>query len=369
MTQLAIPPHHRADRLDPAPGLAAALRPRSSRLVLGLDLTSLGVSTTPWTPTADEPRAEIDQQRVAELVRLAELAELDFVAFDEDFALAPGLKRTNASRLDAARVACRLAPMTSTVGLVATIDTSYLDPLHVATAVATLDAKSGGRAAWQVGTSQARLIGDTDEVWERLGREIRTAVPGAGSRRRTADDVRSRPAVVIRASSPASLAVAGAYADVVRIEAPDAQAARALREGVRAAAGAAGRDPDDVRVLVDAVTLISPDAAAARARLDILGDLHVGEPPWRRTLCHLGNADQLADLVEAWFSDGVVDGFTMIPGSLPHDAGALAGHVLPVLQERGIVRAGDKPRDAVQAAGDRRPEEAQAAGAEQPGAC
>ena len=63
------------------------------------------------------------------------------------------------------------------VGLVATIDTSYLDPLHVATAVTTLGAKSGGRAAWQVGISQARLIGDTAEVWDRLGREIRTAVP------------------------------------------------------------------------------------------------------------------------------------------------------------------------------------------------
>ena len=84
---------------------------------------------------------------------------------------------------------------------------------------------------------------------------------------------------MIRASSPASVAVAGAYADVVRIEASDAQAARALREAVRAAATTAGRDPDDVRVLVDAVVLISPDAAAARARLDILGDLHAGEPP------------------------------------------------------------------------------------------
>lgn len=341
MTELAVPPHQSADHLDPAPDLAATRRPRTSRLTLGLDLTMLGVSSTPWTPTSDEPRSEIDQQRVTELVRLAERAGLDFVAFDEDFALAPGVKRTNASRLDAARVACRLAPVTSTVGLVATIDTSYLDPLHVATAVSTLDAKSGGRAAWQVGTSQARLIGDTEEVWDRLGREIRTAVPGAGAQpvRGTEQGASTRPVVVIRAGSPASVAVAGAYADVVRIEALDAQAARALRDGVRAAAVAAGRDPDHVRVLVDAVVLVSPDAASARARLDILGDLRAGEPPWRRTLSHLGNAGQLAELVEAWFCDRVVDGFTLIPGSVPHDVAALTGDVLPVLHDRGLARA------------------------------
>lgn len=338
MTEIAVTPHHPVAHLDPAPGLVVTSRPRTRALTLGLDLTALGVSSTPWTPNADEPRAEIDQQRVVELVRVAERVALDFVAFDEDFALAPGVKRTNASRLDAARVACRLAPVTSGVGLVATIDTSYLDPLHVATAVTTLDAKSGGRAAWQVGTSQARLIGETEEVWDRIGREIRTAVPGTPSESggRKAHRQGERPAVVIRAGSPASIAVAGAYADVVRIEALDAQAARALREGVRAAAAAAGRDPDDVRVLVDAVVVISPDAAAARARLDILADLHAGEPAWRRTLSHLGNAGQLADLVEAWFSDRVVDGFTLIPGSLPHDVAALAVDVVPVLQDRGL---------------------------------
>lgn len=334
MTELLVPPHHPDTRLDDGSPLVDPVPPAGAGLLtLGLDLTALGVSPAPWTAGSDEPRAEVDQQRITDLVLHAERAGLDFVAFDEDFALAPSVRRSTASRLDAARIACRLAPLTSRIGLVATLDTSYLDPVHVATAISTLHAKSGGRASWQVGASQARLLGDSPDVWDRLAREVRTAVGGPG------DDRTNRPGVVIRASSPHAVAVAGAHADVVRVEALDAQHARELRAAVRAGAAAAGRDPDSVRVLADAVVLVSPDAAAARARLDILADLSAGEPAWRRTLSHLGNAGQLADLVEAWFTEGIVDGFALLPGSLPHDLRALVGDVLPLLDERGLARS------------------------------
>lgn len=336
MAELLVPPHHPDARLDDGPSFVDPVPPAGAGLLtLGLDLTALGVSPAPSTAASDEPRTEVDQQRITDLVLRAERAGLDFVAFDEEFALVPCVRRSTASRLDAARIACRLAPLTSHVGLVATLDTSYLDPVHVATAISTLHAKSGGRAAWQVGTSQARMLGDSPDVWDRLAREVRTAVGGPAG-----DDRASRPGVVIRASSPHAVAVAGAHADVVRVEALDAQHARELRAAVRAAAAAAGRDPDSVRVLADAVVLVSPDAAAARARLDILADLSAGEPAWRRTLSHLGNAGQLADLVEAWFTEGIVDGFTLLPGSLPHDVRALVGDVLPLLDERGLARSG-----------------------------
>ena len=337
MTELLTPPE--LSSLDSPRDLGAAAtlespdRDRTGNLSLGLDLSALGVAPYSWAASPEEPGGELDQRRVAELVRLAQDATLDFVAFDEAFALVPGVARTAASRLDAARVACRLASVTSGIGLVATLDTSYLDPVHVATALSTLNEKSGGRAAWQVGTAQARLLGDTEQVWRRLGREVETVVPGARGTGRS-----GRPAVVVRAASPASTAFAGAHADVVRIEATDAEQARVLRDEVRTAAAEAGRDPGEVRVLVDAVVLVGPDAASARARLDILGDLAQGEPPWRRTLSHLGNAEQLAELIHAWYANRVADGFTLIPGSLPHDARALASEVVPLLRERELVR-------------------------------
>jgi alkanesulfonate monooxygenase SsuD/methylene tetrahydromethanopterin reductase-like flavin-dependent oxidoreductase (luciferase family) len=316
--------------IHPTPHLLGSSRARTSSLALGLDLTATGTASHRHGP-ANEPPAEIDLVPVAHLARTAEHAGFDFVAFDEDFALAPAPRRTAASRLDAARVASRLAAKTSRIGLVATLDTSYLDPGHIATAIGTLHTRTGGRASWQVGTSQARRLGDTPEVWSRLQRDVERVVGGP---RREGDD---GPSVVVRVQSPFGAAVAGAVADIVRVEALEADHARALRSAVRTAAAAAGRNPDSVRVLVDAVVLLSSDLAAARARLDILSDLASQEPAWRRTLSHLGNPEQFADLLEAWFSDRIADGFVLIPGSAVHDVRSLVTDVLPVLVGRGLL--------------------------------
>lgn len=333
MTELLVP-------VDPAAAFARAGSPRTSALSLGIDLTAVGVHHTAWPVASDEPRSEIDLTRVTELVQAAEGGAVDFVAFGDDFTLAPAPTRTTASRLDAARVACRLAPVTSRVGLVATLDTSYLDPVHISTAIATLHTKSQGRAAWQVGAAQARALGHTAEVWDRLGREVRRVVaawPVGSAAVGPWSGRAERPAVVIRVDSDAAAVAAGTSADVARIEALDAAQARALRAEIRAAAEAAGRDPDAVRVLADVVAIISRDAASARVRRDILSDLSPGEPAWNRTLSHLGSSNQLADLLEAWFSDRVVDGFTVVPGSLPHDVRVFVGDVLPALAERGLI--------------------------------
>lgn len=344
MTELLVPSDRRRTAAPSTAILAAVVRPAAQALTLGLDLTSVGASPSPWAPTGDDARAEIDVQRVIDLARLAERGGLDFVAFDDELALAYAPVRTTASRLDAARVACRVAPATTRVGLVATLDTSYLDPVHVATAIQTLHEKSGGRAGWQVGASQARLLGATEEVWARLAREIGSVIAARRARPDDADGAARAhagppPAVVVRADSAPAARVAGRLADVARIEALDAQSARSLRQQVRRAAAEAGRNSDDVRVLIDLVAVISPDAASARARRDLLGDLSASEPAWVRTLSHLGSSQQLADLVEAWVSEEVVDGFTVLPGSLPHDLRALVGEVVPSLQERGLLGA------------------------------
>lgn len=328
MTDLLVP-------VDPAAALAASGSSRTSRLTVGLDLTALGIHQQPRQGWADDPRAQVDLGRVAEIAALADRDDVAFIAFDDTFTLSPSPTRTSASRLDAARVACRLAPVTSRAGLVATIDPGFLDPVHVATAIGTLHERSRGRGGWQVGTAPARSLGNPAEAWQRLGTDVRRVIRAWGDGSAHADT--ARPRVVVRVDSAPAAAAAGTFADVARIEARDAAEARALRSDVRRAASAAGRDPDGVRVLVDVVAIISRDAASARVRRDILADITPGEPPWRRTLSHLGTAGQFADLLEAWFTDRVVDGFTVIPGSLPHDVRALVGEVLPSLGERGLV--------------------------------
>jgi alkanesulfonate monooxygenase len=56
-------------------------------------------------------------------------------------------------RMDPVTILSALSMMTSKLGLVATISTSYTEPFNVARAVASLDHISGGRAGWNIVTS------------------------------------------------------------------------------------------------------------------------------------------------------------------------------------------------------------------------
>jgi alkanesulfonate monooxygenase SsuD/methylene tetrahydromethanopterin reductase-like flavin-dependent oxidoreductase (luciferase family) len=96
--------------------------------------------------------------RAVDLVRRAERAGLDFVSLDDGFDPA-------SDRPDALLVMARVAPATTTIGLVATITTTHTEPFHVSKNVATLDLVSGGRAGWRVAVSTS------EEAARRFGRK------------------------------------------------------------------------------------------------------------------------------------------------------------------------------------------------------
>ena len=102
--------------------------------------------------------ALFEPDRLVELARIAERAGLDFVSLDDGFDPA-------ADRPDALLALARLAPATTSIGLVATITTTHTEPFHVSKNVATLDFVSLGRAGWRVAVST------TDEAAKRFGRK------------------------------------------------------------------------------------------------------------------------------------------------------------------------------------------------------
>ncbi len=67
-------------------------------------------------------------------------------------------------RFDALLALARVAPATSSIGLVATVTTTHTEPFHISKNVATLDLVSGGRAGWHVAVST------TDEAARAFGR-------------------------------------------------------------------------------------------------------------------------------------------------------------------------------------------------------
>jgi FMN-dependent oxidoreductase (nitrilotriacetate monooxygenase family) len=88
---------------------------------------------------------------------------------------------------------------------------------------------------------------------------------------------------------------------------------------------------------------------AARSRTEVILSLVRREKPTLRQLLgslagargHFtaaGTPEQIADLIEDWFSDGAADGFNIMPPLLPAMLDVFSAEVIPLLQRRGLFR-------------------------------
>jgi FMN-dependent oxidoreductase (nitrilotriacetate monooxygenase family) len=93
-----------------------------------------------------------------------------------------------------------------------------------------------------------------------------------------------------------------------------------------------------------------PDTVeAARSRTEVILNLvKRDKPTLRQLLGYLagarghyvtaGTPEQIADLIEDWFTTGTADGFNIMPPLLPAQLDAFGGEVIPLLQRRGLFR-------------------------------
>jgi FMN-dependent oxidoreductase (nitrilotriacetate monooxygenase family) len=93
-----------------------------------------------------------------------------------------------------------------------------------------------------------------------------------------------------------------------------------------------------------------PDSVqAARSRTEVILNLvRRDKPTLRQLLGYLagarghfvtaGTPEQIAELIEDWFSDGAADGFNIMPPLLPAQLDAFSAEVIPILQRRGLFR-------------------------------
>jgi alkanesulfonate monooxygenase SsuD/methylene tetrahydromethanopterin reductase-like flavin-dependent oxidoreductase (luciferase family) len=78
-------------------------------------------------------------------------------------------------------------------------------------------------------------------------------------------------------------------------------------------------------VILGLVRRESPDAAAV-----------AGQPRGARGhFTFAGTPEQVADIIQDWFTDGAADGFNIMPPSLPAMLDVFSAEVIPILQKRG----------------------------------
>ncbi|RKT57340.1 LLM class flavin-dependent oxidoreductase [Saccharothrix australiensis] len=324
----------------------------------GLHL-AVALEGTGWHPEGDPDPARFTAGYWVDLVREAERGLLDFVTFEDE--LGP------VGRLDSVLVASRVAPLTTHIGLVPSVVTTFTEPFHLSKAIATLDYVSTGRAGVRVRASvaaedarhfgrrtfpeppddaaHAEVLAETADYVEVLRRlwdsweddaEIRDVATGrfidrdklhyidfVGDRFSvkgpsiTPRPPQGQPPVAVLSHGPRVHDLARRSADLVFTTPKDADDVRSTSAEVTGLHHFA-----DVVVFLDAERHRRVAGAGGLA-----SDAHV----------FAGTAAELADLLAEWHAAGA-SGFRLRPAALPDDLVAITADLVPELRRRGLFR-------------------------------
>ena len=437
----------------------ANLPPRQMALVGFMQASNVSVYAGSWLHPDSSPDF-LSAGYYQHIGRVLEAGCFDMLFFDDRLAM-PGIfgnsvaetVRTGARcvKLDVSLTLAMIAAATQHIGLGATYSTTYYAPYHVARLFATLDHLSAGRAAWNVVTSvndaEAQNFGfqshlGHDERYDQAD-EFLEVVTGLWENwedgailwdqpgRTFADPDRvhelhhhgqyynvrgpltvprgpqGRPVLIQAGSSGRGQRFASRWADVVFTNTPDLDRAVTNYRDQKAQVAAAGRDPEQVRILPLTYLVVAETEAEARREEQFLLDLvepmasivllseatnldfsgfeldepipesfldsatgmhgyvagikeYLGDRPvtlremaghratLRQSLRFVGTPGQVVDQMQAWFEAGACDGFVVAATSLPGTFETVTRLVVPELQRRGLFRTsyeGDTLRD------------------------
>lgn len=279
-------------------------------------------SGTIWKAPESGSQTDFDSFR-----HLAQTAERGlFAAFflGEGLRLREHLGRPHAldvaGRPDAQTMLAALAGVTKKIGLVATQNTTYNDPAHLAHRLASLDLLSGGRAAWNVVTTDNAWTGanfrrggyldhadrythaeafveTAKRIWDAwdhdavAGSETAPAWQAPGSVRRVGHDGRHysvdytprlprsgqyRPVLFQAGDSPEGRDFAARAADVIFSAHPAYDDALAFRRDIVARTVEAGRDANDVRIMPASEFILAAKPGEAQEKKDWVRSLQIG---------------------------------------------------------------------------------------------
>ncbi|WP_459545953.1 LLM class flavin-dependent oxidoreductase [Nocardia sp. X0981] len=329
--------------------------PHTYPLLLAVELAGTGTHPASWRRADSRAEDLFTAGYWVDAVTAAERAGLDLAFLPDSFGLQSHGVR---GRLEAVGIAARVAAVTSRLGLIPQFPVTHTEPFHISKAIAALDFATFGRAGWEVtvspGATQARLFGwkdsqtddslwhEADEAIEVVSRlwdsweddaEIRDTATGRFIDRDklhyidfvgdnfavrgpsiTPRPPQGQPLVAVRVAGPQATRVAVRRADLLRVRARDLADAARTRSVLRAAAAAAGRDPELVRVVLDIEVHLAESAHIAGEEVAQLERWHATQEP--DTLRHVGTPDSLRELLAAAQSECAADGIVLRPLAL-----------------------------------------------------
>ncbi|TPM94748.1 LLM class flavin-dependent oxidoreductase [Mesorhizobium sp. B2-1-3A] len=281
----------------------------------------LGNHEAAWRMPESDPFATTSLAHWVRLAQLAEAAGFESLFLGDVLALLQGAEKHLSDTMDPLVILSALAAVTSRIGLIGTLSTSFEPAFHIARRFASLDHITGGRAGWNIVTSSNRLEASnfgTDRLpdhaeryakardvvdaamalWDSWDADARIgdkqaglyfdpakvrAVNHSGPFVRTAGPLNTprspqgRPLLVQAGSSEDGRDLAASRADLVFTAQLSLDDARAFYRDIKTRAERAGRDPDTVLVMPGIMPVVAETRAAAQARLDAIDGVIVRE--------------------------------------------------------------------------------------------
>ncbi|HEX7873075.1 MAG TPA: NtaA/DmoA family FMN-dependent monooxygenase [Sphingobium sp.] len=394
-------------------------------------LQGIGFYPGGWRHPKAQPGTVFKRSYYEEVAKLAERGRFDAIVFGDQLqgrdAAGRTPERLAIPTLDPFTLLSAMGAVTEHVGLVATVSTTYNEPMGVAERFASLDLASSGRAGWNIVTTAhpnsawnfgARDLMEKGLRYKRAEEFVTVAAELWDARDRTDPTVRhkgewfdiegqldtpylpqGRPVLVQAGQSGDGRDFAAKTAEAIFCPAPTIEAGQEFRNDIRDRVARVGRDPDGVKIMPGlAFLLADTEEAAKRKEADLLEmaddglcieylsesigydltqhDAHGAIPieevvatcefpaeDIRRMLtpgvergqtladyCRgyarqprghgifVGTPEQMAERMAHWAAVGACDGYTLQPGYMPEELRLFVDHVVPLLQQRGVLR-------------------------------
>ncbi len=205
------------------------MRATARQMKLGAFLMATGHHVAAWRHPDVPADAGLDFKHYRHLAHVAEAAKFDALFVADSVAAATGDIASRMARSDhfePLTLLSALSAVTDHIGLIATATTTYNEPYHVARKFASLDHLSGGRAGWNLVTSdaaaEAQNFGRSEHVGhaERYSRarEFHQVVTGLWNS--WADDAFTRDKASGQYYAPAKMQVLNHQGEHFRVKGP-----------------------------------------------------------------------------------------------------------------------------------------------------
>ncbi|WP_122544551.1 LLM class flavin-dependent oxidoreductase [Pseudomonas viridiflava] len=290
------------------------------QMKLGAFLMATGHHVAAWRHPDVPANAGLDFKHYRHLAQVAEAAKFDALFVADSVAAATGDIASRMARSDhfePLTLLSALSAVTDHIGLIATATTTYNEPYHVARKFASLDHLSGGRAGWNLVTSdaaaEAQNFGRSEHVGhaERYSRarEFHQVVTGLWNS--WADDAFTRdkasgqyydpakvqvlnhqgehfsvkgplnvarspqgqPVVVQAGSSEVGRDLAAQTAEVVFTAQTSLASAQAFYADIKGRLAAYGRSADSLKIMPGVLIVVAETEALAREKFESFQDL------------------------------------------------------------------------------------------------